>query len=266
MSLHTDEIKNGTRFSFGKNWQSYLSEINIKKISESTDSLKTMLNVNSLSGMRFLDIGSGSGLFSLAAKQLGASVVSFDFDPDSVKCTQYLKEKYLPEDQEWTITEGSILDEAFIKNLGDFDIVYSWGVLHHTGDMHAAFHNATQLVKSGGKLFIAIYNDQGIISQYWKFIKKLYNKNKLSRVVITAVHIPYLFGIAYILHVTGILKKERGMLIWYDMIDWLGGYPFEYAKPNQIIDYFNTKGFSLEKIKTRGMKMGCNEFVFKNKI
>src|SRR5215210_846240 len=135
-----------------------------------------MLEVESLEGQSFLDIGSGSGLFSLAARRLGASVHSLDYDPRSVACTRELRRRYFPEDPEWKVEEGSALDADYIRSLGLFDVVYSWGVLHHTGDMWQALENAQLPVKPGGRLFVAIYNDTGTQAARWKWIKKTYNR------------------------------------------------------------------------------------------
>jgi len=96
-----------------------------------------------------LNIGRDSGLFSLAARQLGASVFSFDYDAQSVACTQVLKRRYFREDLYWTIEEGSALENAYLQSLGQFDIVYSWGVLHHTGDMWEVLKNVDSAVKTG---------------------------------------------------------------------------------------------------------------------
>jgi 2-polyprenyl-6-hydroxyphenyl methylase/3-demethylubiquinone-9 3-methyltransferase len=88
MNKHTAEIKQGKRFRFGKNWSSFLKTINEERIIEAENSLKKMLGINDLKDKDFLDIGSDSGLFSLAAMRLGARrVYSFDYDPDSVACT-----------------------------------------------------------------------------------------------------------------------------------------------------------------------------------
>lgn len=125
-----------------------------------------MLRVDDLQNRTFLDIGSGSGLFSLAARKLGARVHSFDYDPQSVACTRALKQRYFPDSADWVIEEGSALDADYLLRLGQFDIVYSWGVLHHTGAMWQALENVDGNVRQNGKLFIALYNHQPLISKY----------------------------------------------------------------------------------------------------
>ena len=100
-----------------------------------------MLEMDDLTGKTFLDIGSGSGLFSLAARRLGAKVHSFDFDSNSYGCTMELRKRYFDGDGNWKVEQGSALDRNYIESLGKFDIVYSWGVLHHTGAMWTALEN-----------------------------------------------------------------------------------------------------------------------------
>lgn len=81
------EIKQGEQFRFGKNWKRFLYSLNEERIIKAERSLKQMLCIDNLEGKSFIDIGSGSGLFSLAARRLGARVYSFDSDPQSVACT-----------------------------------------------------------------------------------------------------------------------------------------------------------------------------------
>ena len=107
------------------------------------------LGTSDLAGRTFLDIGCGSGLFSLAALQLGAKVHSFDYDPDAVATTRQLRDRYAP-DSDWRVEQGSVLDSSLISRLGQFDIVYSWGVLHHTGALWEALDAACRLVAPGG--------------------------------------------------------------------------------------------------------------------
>src|ERR1700681_2618763 len=176
MGMQTQEVEAGERFEFGKNWARFLSVLTESQIQSAVQSLETMLGGTDLTGRTFVDVGSGSGLFSLAARRLGARVHSFDYDPHSVACTQELRRRYYPDDPQWRVEEGSALDAEYMASLGKFDIVYSWGVLHHTGAMWEALANAGTLVAPGGLLFIAIYNDQGTPSRRWKSVKKLYNR------------------------------------------------------------------------------------------
>ena len=141
MSAHATEVRTGARFNFGENWTRFLAELTEERINTAEESLRAMLEVRDLKGRTFLDVGSGSGLFSLAARRLGARVHSFDYDPLCVACAQELKLRYFQDDAEWTVEQGSALDRAYLSALGVFDIVYSWGVLHHTGDMWQALEN-----------------------------------------------------------------------------------------------------------------------------
>src|SRR5437016_3938870 len=174
MSTHAIEIARGERFEFGKNWSRFLDLLDDARIVRAEESLKEMLEIETLEGKSFVDIGSGSGLFSLAARRLGARVHSLDYDPHSVACTAELRRRYFPNDPEWTVEEGSALDPSYLRALGTFDVVYSWGVLHHTGSMWPALENVVPLAREGSLLFLAIYNDQGKTSRRWTTVKRAY--------------------------------------------------------------------------------------------
>jgi len=161
----TQEVGTGKRYRFGRNWQRYLSVLNESRIGEAEKTLKSKFSINTFAGKQFLDAGSGSGLFSLAARRLGARVTSFDYDPDSVNCTSALREKFYSDSSDWKILQGSVLDKPFLLSLGKFDYVYSWGVLHHSGNLWQSLDNIAMNVAEKGFLFIAIYNDQGFLSK-----------------------------------------------------------------------------------------------------
>ncbi len=251
------------RFGFGKNWSNYLGLLNETRIKEAEASITDMLGDMPLKGLSVLDIGSGSGVFSLAARNMGAVVTSFDYDENSVTCTRKLRESYCPEDEDWKVLQGSVLDQPFLSQFGKFDLVYSWGLLHHTGKMRNAIDYAIGCVIDKGQLLIALYNDQGWISRYWTVVKKIYNTGLLGRVSMVLLHSPYLLGARYIVRTLTGRKLERGMSLWYDMLDWLGGYPFEVASPEAVIGQVQRHGFFLQKTHLCGTRHGCNEFLFK---
>src|SRR3954470_5069274 len=293
-SRHAEEVIRGERFEFGVNWQRFLDVLDDARIAEAERSLREMLGVTTLEGRRFLDIGSGSGLFSLAARRLGAERVhSFDFDPSSVACTRELRRRYFDGDPRWTIEEGSALDEEFLSGLGRWDVVYSWGVLHHTGAMWRALELTQARVDEGGRLFISIYNDQGERSVVWRGVKRIYNSLPagLPQPFTLLIAIPRMFlgfgkaaalgrPLSYIRQWTD-YKRTRGMSRWHDIVDWIGGSPlsgakpeeggcflhdggspFEGAKPEEVFSFLHERGFQLEQLQTVAGGNGCNQYVF----
>jgi SAM-dependent methyltransferase len=262
------------RFAFGKNWRKFSSLLSEERIRDAETSLASMLHCESLAARSFLDIGCGSGLFSLAAARLEAEHIhSFDYDEDSVACTAAVKEKFFPSDADWAIERGDITDPVYCRALGTFDVVYAWGVLHHTGAMWAAMENACACVAPGGTFFVSIYNDQGRRSRFWRRVKRVYNA--LPR----PLQLPYALLVAIPLQAPPLARatatlrlgayvrawvkpRERGMSRWHDLIDWVGGYPFEVATPEEVFNFCRDRGFVLSELKTKRGGLGCNEFVF----
>jgi 2-polyprenyl-3-methyl-5-hydroxy-6-metoxy-1,4-benzoquinol methylase len=272
---HAREVSSGERFEFGANWARFLSVLDEERIAAAERGLQRMLQQERFDGLTFLDIGSGSGLSSLAARRLGARVHSFDYDPQSVATTSELRRRYFANDPQWVVERGSALDPQYLRRLGTFDIVYSWGVLHHTGRMWDALSNVVESVAPGGRLFIAIYNDTGTQARRWHTIKKVYNR--LPRVLqppfAALVSLPE-EGKAFARAALKLrpfdyvrewrdYRTRRGMSRWHDIVDWVGGYPYEFATADEIFDFYRKQGFALENLHVGGVGLGCNEFVFR---
>ena len=256
--MKTDiKFDQSTHFEFGKNWSAYSETISDNDINSAKDQLRHLLGLQDLNGKSFLDIGCGSGIHSLSALKLGAATVhAIDIDPNSVNTTRKVLEKYWENDN-YKIEQQNIF-EVNKDSFPQFDIVYSWGVLHHTGDMWNAIDMATQLVKPEGLFAIAIYRKTGLC-KFWQWEKKLYTDSpQFIKTFLVWIFIGMKM-LRDLLRFKNPFKKirrhsdkKRGMKWYYDVIDWLGGYPYESASPEEIESFFSDRGFSLKHaFKTR---------------
>ncbi len=263
------EIRAGDRRA---NWSEFVELVDAERIEVAVQSLQQALGVASLAGKSFLDIGCGSGLFSLAADRLGARVRSFDFDTDSVTATATLRERFAPT-SDWVIDAGSVLDPAYMSGLGRYDVVYSC-VLHHTGHLWPALATAADRVAVGGDLFISIDNDQGAASRQWRRVKRRYNRSgRVGRFLLIGLSALYLHRNRPLWALIRALRpgrrparpapRARGMSRWHDLVDWVGRYPFEVARPEEIFRFVHHRGFELRYLTTCGGEPGCNEYVFR---
>ena len=260
-------------FSFGRNWQQFIQKhLTASRVKQAIDSLTEFLEVPDLRGRTFLDVGCGSGLFSLAAHRLGASrIVSFDVDPLATNCCRYLRTTN-GTPASWTVIEGSVLDREFLARLDKADIVYAWGSLHHTGNMWQAIRNAATLVEDGGMFFLSIYNrvEGRGSSAYWTRVKRLYNRlPELGKAALEAAYLVRYGIVPEILRFRNPLTtvrnygQDRGMNYWADMRDWLGGYPYEFASAGEVFRFCNKDlGLGLINLRSTNTR-ATNEFLFR---
>jgi SAM-dependent methyltransferase len=262
--------KSPPAFAFGENWARFLTTLSEARIERATLGVSTLVG-SDLRGKSFIDIGSGSGLSSLAARRLGARVYSFDYDPRSVACTQELRRRFPPDEEAaWIVTEGSVLDERFLATLGQFDIVYSWGVLHHTGNMWLAIENAARLVRPGGLFVIGIYNFRGGRrgTATWARLKRWYcAAPRWQQWSWESLYLGWdLVRMAAVgrnpLRKIREYHTGRGMSWRHDAVDWLGGYPYEAATPGEILEFVRRKSSFVLTRQNIDLGLGVSEFVF----
>ena len=254
-------------FKFGQNWKDYtLHALDESKLEQARQALADLLQPNPLANQTFTDIGCGSGLHSVSAALLGAKeVYALDIDPDCIAVTQHTVSRFLNSSENVHIQQASILDPQTVQRLPETDIVYSWGVLHHTGRMYLAIEAASGLVKPGGLFVLAIYNRHAT-SPIWHSIKHFYNQ---SSSLVRRLMYGLFYGVIYLAKLAATrqnpLQKERGMDFGYDVVDWIGGYPYEYASIDEITAFVTKLGFTVQKIVPAQVGTGCNEFVFRKK-
>ena len=259
----------GTHFEFGANWQDYAKTVDKTRIDSAIAGLRKLFP-EGLAGKTILDIGCGSGLHSLAALSLGAAtVLATDIDENSVSATHDLLEKYAPNGK-WEARIVSVFD-ASPGDLGTFDVVYSWGVLHHTGDMWNAIERATTFVKPGGQLAIAIYAKTPV-DFMWKVEKRIYAYSPAAvQWVLRQLFVAAMMA-AKIVRRKNPMRifrdpLTRGMNISNDVHDWLGGYPYETATADELNSRISALGFTeLRSFRIPDsvglLGAGCHELVF----
>lgn len=268
-----------SHFKFGANWRSFLMDLDEGRLRIAAESLLEFLDAADLQGKTFVDVGCGSGLFSYAAFYLGAErIVSFDVDPECVLCCQDLH-KRAGSPECWTIMSGSALDREFLQDLGVFDVVYAWGVLHHTGRMWEAIDNCAGLVGPGGWYYLALYNkiltrtgDVASIHPFWTRVKLFYNAHPLiaAGFIEPAAMAAYLCVVAARLenpfrHIKE-YRSHRGMSWLTDARDWLGGYPYEYATVEEVFKFLRSgrPNLTLANLKVTSGR-GLNWYLFQNR-
>ncbi|HEY3777188.1 MAG TPA: methyltransferase domain-containing protein [Rhizomicrobium sp.] len=269
-----------SHFRFGQNWADFARQIEQPRIEQAQRDLARLLGHDHLDGLRFLDIGSGSGIHSLAALRMNAEITAIDIDADSVSTTRALLARFAPHSR-WTAEVRSVFDLT-PESFGRFDIVYSWGVLHHTGAMYDAIRSAASLVDEHGTFCVALYG-RTMLCGVWRLEKRLYSRapewvqRSLQRLYVgawwTAQSIKAgLRGRRFSLreHTENYLHK-RGMSFHTDVHDWLGGYPYESVAPEKLRDFMCALGFEEQRSFIQpGLRhglfgYGCDEYVFVRK-
>lgn len=218
----------GARYDFGRNWSELAERFEEERVARAAADLSRL--VGDLEGRTFLDVGCGSGLHAVAALRLGArSVHAIDYDPDSVATTQAVLTRFAA-DGDWRVERGDALAAGGLPP-GPFDVVYSWGVLHHTGDVWRAIDNTASRVGPGGRLAVALYVRTKFCPA-WTVEKRIYARHAWLRPLVKYPFAGALLAARAVRNRDAIshvrdYRRTRGMEFLVDVDDWLGGYPYE---------------------------------------
>jgi SAM-dependent methyltransferase len=268
-----DETALESHFAFGQNWADYATSVDTQQINEAIAGLRKLLGDYDLAGKRFLDIGCGSGIHSVAASCLGASeVIAVDLDPESVGTTKALLERFA-RNSRWRVEQISAFD-LDPEVLGTFSVVYSWGVLHHTGNMNLAVRKATAMVGDGGRFLFALYY-RTWMCPFWKMEKRWYSRaskpaQSLARGLYIALFAMRLWaaGRSFRKHADYYHKTHRGMDLYHDVHDWLGGYPYESISSEEVeelmrqVRMVRVRSFVKKGLSVGVFGSGCNEYAY----
>jgi SAM-dependent methyltransferase len=175
------------------------------------------------------------------------------------------------------VNPGTCVNRAFSKReLGQFDIVYSWGVLHHTGDLGKAMREAARHVAPKGIFVFALYRRTRLDS-FWIAEKRWYST--ASPTAQSCARALYRGALRLGLLATGrnyrthreTYRSRRGMSLDHDIHDWLGGYPYESISAKEIETLMASLGFVPVKCIARKtgwglLGSGCDEFVYRRVV
>ncbi len=256
-------------FDFGSNWKRFATyQLTTARVEDAFSTFQQLTDGIDLESASVLDVGFGQGLSALCAARLGANVVCLDLDSECAEALELTSRFFAPEvRQRLKVEIGSIVSDSMLRTLernqpGGYDVVHSWGVLHHTGQLEQAFANCVSLVRPGGFLIVAIYNHHWS-SRAWVHIKRMYCRlPSLGQKMLVALFVPVIFSAKLLATRKNPLRKDRGMDFIVDIVDWVGGYPYEYASVKEICELGAARGLYPLRVNPAEVPTGCNEFVF----
>jgi len=251
-------------FTFGRNWRAYVEGVTEDDVASACRDLEALAGQGTIAGKEFLDAGCGSGMSSLAALRLGASrVTGFDADRLCVEATRVLLGR-LAAGGPWTVTQGSLTDAPFLEGLGEADVVYCWGVLPFTGEMWRSTERIASLVRPGGVFCTAIYK-RTWSAPLWRHVKRVCARLPWPVLALFATLLWLPRACVRAIRLRHPFRDRRGMSTWHDAIDWLGGYPYEYAGADEVTAFLSARGFEPLVVKPASGN-GCSEYAFRRTL
>lgn len=274
MSENLTERK--AHFAFGGNWADFARTVTENQVEEACRGLLRLLPQNAIKGKSFLYIGSGSGLHSVAALRLGASnVLAVDIDVESVATTRAVLERFASGSGS-QVKQLSVFD-LILSESERFDIVYFWGVLHHTGDLLRTIRCAAEMVGQDG-FFVAVYYRRIWTDPFWLREKRWYARASSDTQARARTIFLNLFRLGLLpsrrspAQYSAVYMTRRGMSFEHEIHDWMGGWPYESISAPEVEDLMRSLGFEsvFAKCAARNVfrdhfRSGCDEYVYQRK-
>ena len=198
----------------------------------------TELFPEGVKGKKVLDAGSGSGMVSIAFAVMGASVTGVDI---TSKCIENGRKRAKAFGVECRFVQS---DLTMLDLHEDFDIIYSWGVLHHTADAKASFFRLVEHLRPGGEIIIAVYL-RTAFSSFWNFSRVFYQSSPgFAKTAFRRSASVLLNG--YDAVRKALMKKERYMLRGTSneelVNDWFGVPHRTFHTYTEVYEWFREKG------------------------
>ena len=197
-----------------------------------------------LEGKTVLDGGCGSGMVSVAFATLGADVTGVDV-------TRQCVENGRKNAQRFGVECRFIQADLVTLSLDDqFDIIYTWGVLHHTPDAEASFHSLATHLKEDGDIIIAVYL-RTPLSGFWNSIRVFYQRSpSMLKTVTRKTTAALLAGVDMAKRLVGGRQRYmmRGTSNEEIVNDWFGVPHRTFHSYDEVYKWFEDAGLAYELV------------------
>jgi len=215
-----------------------------------------------IEGKRILDAGCGMGVFSVVFGKKGAArVIGIDLSEEGVRRAQRAASHFNLSNVEFR--EGNILRLPYPD--GSFDIVWSWGTLHHTAEPLKALEELIRVLKNGGTLFVTLYRSTKLSFLHEGIRKTLRLAHRRMWPLLAKLIALALFPATLFLKRR---KKARAGENLSDLVlDWYFNPVRHYYRPGEIRQLLEQEGLIIEKfLPASGRFNSTSNFIFKAKL
>lgn len=222
----------------------------LPKIEKQIEFLNKLIGRDNIENKIVLDAGCGTGIAAISFKKLGANkVIGIDISKKSLLTAKKLAEEA---GVKLKFITGDLLN---LPLKGNFDIIHSFGALHHTGDTKGAFANLINLLGENGQFYLALYWRTRLTFLH-QFIRKI------LRLLPESAWEPISKFITKFM--VGKKKTQRGFDGYGEALDWLCVPHRDHYRPEEIKKWFKEYNMQSELlVKQTGRFKSTSNFVIR---